>query len=156
MTAVSPFDRRAWNAGDGNFEAYTSDTELYKNFDGIEWMRFILGETGAPQAWILRFPPNTRVGRHYHEAHRLEIVISGEFTYADEQRTRGPGSITFFPGGVKYGPLVTGDETLVLIEIFSDTSKMDGIFDEPLSEKQIAQFAELGIYSAGQTVGGGS
>lgn len=93
MTDESPLERRPWTATDGNFEAYTSDSELYKNFEGIEWMRFLLGdadEKDAPQAWILRFPPNTKVGRHYHPAHRLEVVISGEYTAGQEPRQAGP------------------------------------------------------------------
>ncbi len=115
---------------------------------GQEWARFILGgpeDQHAPHIWFIRLPPNHVTGRHYHNVHRLDLIIEG--SYMLEGKLRKAGDITVFKAGVTYGPIVHGPEGSLQMEIFADGSKLDPIFDETPPDYVIKNFARMGMHA---------
>ena len=118
--------------------ANVNDDITYIPIHGADhsWVRYVLGapdEADAPQIWIVRVgsglgqPISAPV--HYHECHSWEILLSGSYLLDGE--VRGPGSITFFPAFVPYGPIEYGSDGAVFLQVFSNSAKMDPIFETP-------------------------
>jgi hypothetical protein len=120
--------------------------------EGQEWVRFILGapdEPNAPQIWFIRLPPNHVTERHYHNVHRLDLLLDGSYTLEGVERKKG--DITVFSAGKMYGPIVHGPEGSLQMEIFADGSKLQAIFEKPPSESVIKNFARMGLYPSNTT-----
>jgi len=113
---------------------------------GCRWARFILGnreDVHAPQIWIVELPPNYTVPRHYHNVHRLEIMLKGSYRLDGEER--GPGAITLFPAGEMYGPVEIGSEGGITMEVFSDSSNLGAIFAEEPPTEVVANLVAMGL-----------
>ncbi len=111
---------------------------------GQEWVRFVLGERGqnAAQVWIVKMPPNYVVPRHYHEVHRLEILLEGE--YRMDGKLHKKGSIVSFKAFEEYGPLEFGPEGGMAMEVFPNTPGMP-IFTDAPSEEVIRNLSLMGM-----------
>lgn len=133
-----------------NFLYSMKDAEMWSPLEkpGQEWARFILGapdEPNAPQIWFIRLPPNYVVGRHYHNVHRIDVVLQGSYTLDGVERKEG--DITVFPAGKMYGPIIHGPEGSLQMEIFADGSKLQPIFEDSPPESVIRNFARMGLHA---------
>jgi hypothetical protein len=130
------------------YTATMNDPTMWSPVPGadVEMARFVLGsrqEPHAPQAWIVRQGPNFEAPRHHHDSHRLEIIVSGAYTM--DGKLYEAGSVTLFPAGVAYGPLVYGSEGGTVIEFFSDSATLAPIFEELPSDEIVRNLTAMGM-----------
>src|SRR5690242_3883214 len=87
-------DRPIFAAEVQNFLSNFNGAEMWQPLEkpGQEWARFVLGgpdDVNAPHIWFIKLPPNYIVGRHYHNVHRLDIVLKGSYTLDGVERREG-------------------------------------------------------------------
>lgn len=96
----------------------------------------------GPVVVLVRFPPHTWVPSHGHTTHRIELVLRGEMHVGD--RVCRPGDIMTSAPQEIYGPLRTGAEGCITVEIFGDASGfLGGIVPGDTSEEAMALLAQL-------------
>jgi hypothetical protein len=142
-------DRPIFVAEVENFLYSMNGAEMWRPLEkpGQEWARFVLGgqeDANAPQIWFIKLPPNYVVGRHYHNVHRIDVVLQGSYTLDGVERKAG--DITVFPAGKTYGPIVHGPEGSVQMEIFADGSKLQPVFEGAVPEAVLRNFARMGLH----------
>jgi len=147
-TAPTDADRPIFAAEVENYLCSLGDEAMWKPLEkvGQAWSRFVLGgpeDASAPVIWFIRLPPNYVVGRHYHNVHRIDVVLEGSYTL--DGVLRKAGDITVFPAGKMYGPIVHGPEGSVQMEIFADGSKLQPIFEDAPPESVIRNFMRMGL-----------
>jgi hypothetical protein len=123
------------------------DASIWRSLGpGQQWARFILGgrdDTHAPQVWIIELPPHYVIPQHYHDVHRIEIMLKG--SYRLDGQERGPGAITFFKAGELYGPIEYGPEGGTSLEVFSDSANLRPIFAEEPGPEIVANLSAIGM-----------
>lgn len=78
------------------------------------------GHPKGPLMLVAEFPPNAFVPSHAHTVQRTEFVVRGELQVGD--KTIRPGDVMISAAEEVYGPLQTGPEGCVTVEIFADAS----------------------------------
>jgi hypothetical protein len=139
-----------------DLNGWVTDYHEKSNWEPIEgldasWCRIALGgpgESDAPQIWLAESPPYFVIPRHHHGVHRVEILLAGSYTMGD--RELRAGAVTAFPANVPYGPLHFGPEGGTFVEIFSDSSKLQAVFENPedLSDSLVAVLQGMGMKPA--------
>lgn len=109
----------AWAAGDIKWE------EMKGGPPGIMvaklWGDMTKGAYGA----LVKFPPNFKNPLHTHTSDLKAVVISGSFIGGPEggpEKTYGPGSYIFVPGGVKH---TSGTADAGGVQFLESTGKFD-------------------------------
>lgn len=89
---------------------------------GLELAAIALGtehDEHPPMVQLLQIPPGGILPRHAHQCWRVEVVIRGAITVADQRTLRAGDVMTSKPGEF-YGPHTAGDEGALTVEVFSD------------------------------------
>ena len=115
---------RIFKAAEGNInEALTTPGFEFAreaaHIEGIDLALTLLGKaTDNPAAVILlQMPPGHVLDRHAHDAHRMEVVISGSVFLPDGTELL-PGDIATSGPMDFYGPLTAGAQGSLTVEIF--------------------------------------
>jgi hypothetical protein len=100
-------------------------------------------ETGPTTIEFLRMPAGYVLPRHSHRTHRFEIVISGSVSIADQTLRSGDAFVT--APGEEYGPLTTGPEGCLSVELFSSPAGVDANFNmDTVDEERMALLVAAG------------
>ena len=82
----------------------------------------------APGVIMLALPPGGKIGRHAHDCHRVEVVVSGTLDVGGG-RVLEPGDVMVTRPGQFYGPHYAGPEGSLTVEIFSRSAGFSTIAD---------------------------
>ncbi len=92
---------------------------------GRDWF-YLLGpqNSGAKNLnfGLATFPPDSKAPPHMHETQEeIIFILSGRGKFATAERTvpLEPGTAVFIPPGLEHQIVVTGDETIKLVTVFS-------------------------------------
>jgi len=108
------------------------------------WNRFV---DVAPDRTVIytRYDAGMILARHSHHSDEVILIVNGELMIGDE-RCRA-GSVVVLEAGESFGPLIAGDEGVVLFEVFNGPPARAGQdqseFQALLRERSIVELDDI-------------
>lgn len=109
-----------------------------------------VGEPGSPGNFALMLshtPEGYESPRHRHNFDQVRYQLEGDFDFGPDGVMR-PGSVAYFPEGVRYGPQSDDDSSLTLVLQFGGDSGAGYVSEEQYQEAAAA-LAERGAFEGG-------
>ncbi len=106
------------------YTVHERDGHVY-HLPGRDW-NYLIGPLNSDAKnlafGVATFPPGSKPSPHVHEREEeIIFVLSGRgaIDFGDHMEEIEPGSATFIPMGVEHRVIVTGDEPLKMVTVFS-------------------------------------
>lgn len=82
------------------------------------WCKYFGEGDKGPWAYLVKHAPGTRVGRHTHNSNVIHYLIEGAWLIGGQRK--GPGWFHYEQKGLRYGPIVSGENGSLFLAIYDD------------------------------------